>query len=445
MLGCFILFHLLRGQICYPKSFWGSIGVAKMKFTDKKVLNLKPRAKRYEVFEGNGLGVRVTPRGTKSWVVVYHFHGKSRRMTLGKYPQMTVAKAHKEFGQALERLEQGSDPGAARVEDNSEARKAPTVDMLVDEYMEKWAKPRKRSWAKDQSLLDNDVKPIWGRRKAKDITRRDVITLLDKIVDRGAPIQANRVLAVVRKMFNFAISRDMVDASPCVAVQAPAPENRRDRVLTKDEVRNVWLLLEEATQDKGSNLQDEEQERLSMASGTALAIQFQLVTAQRKGEVAGAEWSEIDLESGWWVIPAEKSKNKLPHRVPLSPFAQCILKAAEKKADDSPWVFPSPRDGGEKRIADTAIDRAVRNNRQVFGIEPFTPHDLRRTAASFMTSMGISRLVVSKILNHAEQGVTAVYDRHSYDSEKRRALNAWSQKLSSLISDSVNNVVDIRG
>lgn len=160
--------------------------------------------------------------------------------------------------------------------------------------------------------------------------------------------------------------------------------------------------------------------------------------------MAAAEWSEFDLESGWWVIPAEKSKNKLTHRVPLSPLAKEILKTAKEQAEDSQWVFPSPRDGGSKRIADTAIDRAVRNNRQVFGIDSFTPHDLRRTAASLMTSMGISRLVVSKILNHAEQGVTAVYDRHSYDSEKKTALEAWGRKLESIVSGTVSNVIEIR-
>lgn len=389
------------------------------------------------------MGVRVTPKGTKSWVMVYRFQGKARRLTIGKYPQMTVALAHKEFGKALDKLDKGIDPGAVRVGENIEDRKAPTVEALIKEYLDKWAKPRKRSWEKDESLLDNDVKPVWGKRKAKDITRRDVITLLDKIVERGAPIQANRTLAVIRKMFNFAISRDIVDTSPCVAIKAPAPENRRDRVLSKAEIKTVWNVLDKALEEADIE-PDNEESKLSMALGTSLALKFQLITAQRKGEVAAAEWSEIDLVSGWWTIPAEKSKNKLPHRVPLSPLAIEILTLAKEEAGDSIWVFPSPRDGGKKRIADTAIDRAVRNNRKLFGIADFTPHDLRRTAASHMTGVGISRLVVAKILNHVESGITAVYDRHSYDPEKKRALDAWGRVLDEIINGkAADNVIEI--
>jgi integrase len=182
-----------------------------------------------------------------------------------------------------------------------------------------------------------------------------------------------------------------------------------------------------------------------MALGTSLALKFQLVTAQRKGEVAAAEWAEMDLASGWWTIPAEKSKNKLPHRVPLSPLAIGLLTLAKEAAGNSPWVFPSPRDGGKKKIADTAIDRAVRNNRKIFGVDDFTPHDLRRTAASHMTGVGISRLVVAKILNHMESGITAVYDRHSYDPEKKRALDAWARVLDEIINGkAADNVIDMQ-
>lgn len=278
------MFHPLQGQFCYPKSLRGSSGVAEMKFTDRKVLNLKPKVERYEVFEGNGLGIRVTPKGTKSWVMVYRFQGKSRRMTLGKYPKMTVATAHKEFGRALDLLDHEVDPGTARVDENSETRKAPTVEGLVSEYMEKWAKPRKRSWAKDQSLLENDVIPVWGKRKANDITRRDVIKLLDKIVDRGAPIQANRTLAVVRKMFNFAISRDIVDVSPCAAVKAPAPENRRDRVLGKEEIKTFWLALDKAQQKRAPEPESQKGEnKISMAPGDCASPQIPACDSPTEG------------------------------------------------------------------------------------------------------------------------------------------------------------------
>ncbi|HIG50388.1 MAG TPA: site-specific integrase, partial [Gammaproteobacteria bacterium] len=120
-------------------------------------------------------------------------------------------------------------------------------------------------------------------------------------------------------------------------------------------------------------------------------------------------WSDLNLKDGWWIIPKEKSKNNLPHRVPLSSLALKILKEAKKLSKGSPFLFPSPTKE-KSHITEPAIDRAIRNNRELFDIDHFVPHDLRRTVASQITAMSFPRLTVSKILNHVESGVTAVYD-----------------------------------
>jgi integrase len=216
-------------------------------------------------------------------------------------------------------------------------------------------------------------------------------------------------------MFNWAISRDLVEANPCTAVKMPAKENRKDRMLSDDEICIFW--------DKLNNA--------SMSELTRLCLKFQLVTAQRKGEIIIAEWSEFDLTNGWWTIPSEKAKNKLSHRVPMSSLALQLLGQIKKLSDDSRWLFPSTK--GNKPVLDTSIDHALHKNEAKFGIPPFTPHDLRRTAASHMTGLGVPRLTVSKILNHVESGITAVYDRHSYDQEKRKALYLWGDKLSKMV------------
>ncbi len=396
-----------------------------MKFTDKKIQNLKPKPQRYEVWEGNGFGVRVTPRGVRSFVYLYRFEGKARRLTLGTYPTMTLADAHKAHAEAVKKLEQGIDPGIEAVAGRAEERQAPTMATLADEYLEKWAKPRKRSWREDERILKKDVIPEWGRRKAREITRRDVIRLLDGIVDRGAGIMANRTLATIRKMFNFAVSRDIVPVSPCLSVRAPAQEQRRDRVLTTDEIRAFWHALEGAKM---------------MADGTKLALKLQLVTGQRKAEIVSAAWDEIDLTDKWWTIPPEKAKNKMAHRVPLSPLALELLQAAKNITGDSPWIFPSTQT--DRHITPEAVDHALRRpGLEALGFT-FVPHDLRRTAATFMTgSCGIPRLVVSKILNHAEPHITAVYDRASYDKEKQMALDAWARKLQGIVEGAEINVV----
>ena len=163
-----------------------------MRFTDRSIAALKPKVERYEVWEDGrtGFGVRVSPKGRKSWVYMYRFGGKARRMGLGTYPAIGLASARVKHASAKEKLTKGVDPGALQIERKRAERGAETVADLIDEYLEKWARPRKRSAAEDERMLRKDVLPIWGARKAKEITRRDVITLLDGVVDRGSPIQA---------------------------------------------------------------------------------------------------------------------------------------------------------------------------------------------------------------------------------------------------------------
>jgi Arm DNA-binding domain/Phage integrase family len=266
------------------------------RFTDKFIAALRPTAERFEKWEGGGFGIRVSPRGGKAWIWVYHFDGRPRRMTFGAYPAVGLADARVKVGEARKLLERGVDPGDREVQQRKADRGAETLEELAEVYLEKWARPRKRSAAEDERILNKDVAPAWGRRKAKDIARRDVIALLDKIVDRGSPIAANRTLAVVRRMFGWALSRDIVSANPCARVKAPSQETRRDRVLSADEIAGLWRALDKPD--------------LAISKPIRLALKLQLATGQRKGEVVGAEWGEFDLNELIWTIPGERAKNR---------------------------------------------------------------------------------------------------------------------------------------
>jgi integrase len=169
-----------------------------------------------------------------------------------------------------------------------------------------------------------------------------------------------------------------------------------------------------------------------MSEQTKLVLKLQLVLGQRKGEIISAEWSEIDHLSGWWTIPAKKAKNGQAHRVPLSSLAKQLLEEVKQLSGTSRFLFPAKLK--DTSITGTSIDHAVRRS-SFTGIKAWTPHDLRRTVASHITSMGIPRLVVSKILNHVESTITAVYDRHGYDNEKFNALEAWSLRLKEIICE----------
>ena len=424
-----------------------------MRFTDAAVKALKPQADRYEVWEDGqtGFGVRVSPKGLKSWIFMYRFDGKARRMTLGNYPAMSLRDAGLALAEAKKKLDLGADPGVSLVQSRKDDREALTVKDLVDEYLERWAKPRKRSWQEDERILNLDVVPGWGRRKAKDITRRDVLKLLDGIVGRGAPIQANRTLEVVRRMFNFAIERDIIAVSPCYLVKAPSRENRKDRVLSADEIRALWCGL-----DRAGDPASDDAKKVKLHPLSALAVKLMLVTCQRKGEVVGVRWEDIDREAEMWTIPAEVAKNGQAHRVPLSKLALDILDAAERLAtpkpkkgqtltpERPPFVFYSARTRAP--FTPEAINTALSRNFEALGVKDFTPHDLRRTGASHMTSMGIPRLTVSKVLNHVEKGVTAIYDRYAYDPEKRHALDTWAARLVEIVEGKApaGNVVALR-
>lgn len=253
---------------------------------------------------------------------MYRHHGRLRRLTIGTYPGLGLADARDKAKELLHQTALGKDPATEKQVN----RGAPTFGELARDYIEMYAKPHKRSWEEDQRMLDHDLLPRWKNSKAQDIKRRDVIALLDSLVQR-APIQANRTLALLRKLYNWAISRDLVDVNPCAQVKMPAKENQKDRVLNEEEIRTFWHGLTTA----------------SMTEFVRLCLKLQLVTAQRKGEIVGAEWSEFDLNAGWWTIPAGRAKNKLAHRVPLSSLALDILSQIRVLSADSRWKFVEVR------------------------------------------------------------------------------------------------------
>lgn len=410
----------------------------RLKLTDKSVATLKGRGARYEVWDKTrpAFGVRIGQSGKKSFVFMYHWEGRPRRMTLGQYPKMSLADAGVAFAGARKQLELGIDPGASEVEKRRQIRATPTVRELGEEYLERHSKPNKRSWKEDQRVLGHDVYPVWGSRKITAVRRRDVNALLDDIAAR-APVQANRTFAIIRSMFRFAESRDYIPVSPCHGVKARTRERSRDRVLEMPEVAALWNGVEA----KG------------ISAVLRLAIRFLLLTGQRIGEVVNAEWSEIDLENRVWTLPSIKVKNGKPHRVPLSAQAVAVLTQAKalaaeieqrrshpRKRDAAKWsgkdcsvrwVFPSRY--GEAPITSGCVDRALRRLRTDGKVSDFRPHDLRRTAASHMTRLGIDRLTVHKLLNHSDRSITAIYDRYDYDTPKRRAVEAWGVEVEATI------------
>jgi integrase len=393
-----------------------------MTFTDLMVRKLKPETKKYTRSEGNGFTIRVYPSGVKTWLYVYSVGNSRREMNLGNYPEVTLETARRNFDAARIKVKNSIDPLAEKEEAAEARRKAPTVGELIDEYLKKHAMANKKSWREDERCLHKDVLPFWGDRKAAEIKKRDVVLLLERIVERGSPIMANNTLEKIRKMFNFAVERDILEFTPCYGVKKPTKQEYKDRVLTDKEIVLVWHGLDSAP----------------MTEEMRRALKLVLVTAQRPGEVIGIHSNEIAED--WWTIPAERAKNGKTHRVFLTQTARELI--GEKQG----YIFESPRGG--KPMDGNAVAYSVRRSLEKPGgqagasedagegalsgklvMEPWTPHDLRRTAATNMSALGFPDETVDAVLNHVKKGVIAIYNRHGYDKEKQQALEAWERRL----------------
>jgi len=441
-----------------------------MKFTDKFVMNLKPKDKMYQVRETEGFGVRILTSGLRIFFFVYTIAGKRRQMNLGDYPDVTLGKARDRAADARKALKDGKDPQEIGFEwhrnperEKREAAKKleeelknPTVKQLAAEYMQKHAKVNKResSWTEDERLLNKNVLPAWGERKAKDIKKRDCVALLDAFMDR--PALCHNILKLTRKMFNFAVEKDILEHTPFTGVKAPVQITHRERTLSEIEIKALWTT---------------ELPKASISDGVKRILKLILLTGQRPGEVAGIHAKEV--ASNWWTIPGERAKNKQPHRVFLSSMALELL----GQPDESGYYFPSPvvkTDDNDnpiyQHIDENAVAYAIRRNlkdytpkRPIKGktismvkvaedrkmnMAHFTPHDLRRTAATFMSQLGFSDEVIDSVLSHKKTGIIKTYNQNKYDREKQLALVAWERKLNSIITATEgsqgNNVISIR-
>lgn len=446
----------------------------------------RPKARQDVNVDGReGLVVRLHPSGVISFRFRYTFWDPVKRartrqwLVLGEYGKggLSLAQAFDMHAQAQREIESNLDPAEERRKRLEAERRAQEeragagrVADLVEQFVhrklraERWDETR-RAWIRDErnktkarkrpdaaaallGYIDRsapDQKPRkktsiatliseYGKLNARDLTKRQLITLLDAIVDRGAPVSANRTHALLKQLFDWAAAKDLVPASPMAGIERPGgDESPRNRVLTADEVKAFWTKLADA----------------DMAEPTQLALKLLLVTAQHRGELTFAKWSHFDPDSKLWTIPVELLKTSHarrtkpePHAVPLSPLAVELLGQLKEFTGGGIYVLPAHADKKKNRsYSERVLSRAVRQNEDHFGIAHFTPHDLRRTAASFMTKIGVPRLHVKKVLNHSTGDIAEVYDRHDYFSEKRAALERWGEYLTILIEGREETVI----
>lgn len=422
--------------------------------TQRAVDTLKaPASGRVEYFDRvlPGFGLRISEGGRKTWFVMYRVGGKKVRETIGTLPLIPkVEKARDLARDSLQQAQAGLHPVEHRRAAKRQAAEKPNSFKAVAElYFERYASKNTKpsTWGELRRQLEIDVYPKWGDRPIREITRRDVAELLDGIADRGAPVQANRTLARLRALFNWALDRDIIATNPLARMKRPIVENERSRMLTDDEIRLFWSGCD----------------RLGWPFGPMCKLL--LLTAQRRTEVAGMRWSEIELDKRTWTISRERAKNDREHAVHLSDLAIDVIEALPRfangvgKGTEPDLVFTTT---GETHVSgySKAKDRLDRHMLDIMrsdlvdagkdaakaAIGGWIFHDLRRTAATGMAKLNAAPHVVDRILNHVSgtiRGVAAVYNRHAYIEERKAVLDTWGRYVENLVRPGPPNVVQL--
>jgi integrase len=380
--------------------------------TDLKIRKLNQPHKRVEIWDYRvpAFGLRVSPTGNKSFVLLYRHKGRPRRLTLGKYPIVSLAEARNRAIAALGEVARGIDPRVKKATANHIMRFDDTVDMFVRTYCSQHNRASTRR--ETERLLRARFASRWAARDLREIGKADIVKIVDETLQMGAPSAANHALATIRLFFNWCFDRGLVDNNPCDRLKAPAKKIARDRVLDDVEIARVWHAAS------------------SIGYPFGTISQLLLLTAQRRNEVTSMRWKDLDFEAALWSIPAGLTKNGATHVVPLVPEVLAILRRVPRIDND--LLFPSRV--GEGR-AFSGFSKGKERLATLSDVAEFTLHDLRRTAATRLASLGVAPHVVERLLNHVTGtlgGVAGVYNRFKYRDEVRAALEMWTAHIGQL-------------
>lgn len=373
------------------------------KLTDRGIKTLGPRSSTYIEFDTvvKGFGVRVTPNGTKAFVIDYRTRsGRQRRYTIGKFPTWSVTAAREEAKRLLRKVGLGGDPVAER----NKARGGESMADLAERYVEEYL-PTKRpkSQCDDRSMIRLSILPAMGTTKVRDVDRTAVRALHRKITQAGTPNRANAVLRLLSKMFNLAVEWDMRADNPAKGIQKNHEEHR-ERYLSKAEIERLWKAL------------NAEQDRESVG-----VILLAMLTGARLSEIIKATWDQFDLEQGVWTKPSAHTKQKRTHRAPLTPRVWAMLRAMREENPHESMLFPVRAKIGTVRPAWERVRAAAK-------LDDVRFHDLRHSFASLLAGDGVSLLMIGKLLGHTQVKTTARY-AHLADQPLRDAVERVGKLL----------------
>jgi integrase len=390
--------------------------------TDRFCSSVKATNGRTDFFDEKvpGLALRVTEQGHRSWC--FHFRsprdGKRARATIGTYPGTSLAAARGKALEARGNVDDGQDP---RLVLAGQATAELTVAGLVDLYLAELEVRNVRSKPEIERRLRKNVVPIIGGVKLTALRKPDARNVTRPIIQRGSPIEALRVFEDLRGMVRWATEESKIEINPLDGMAKPAESKARDRKLTDDEIATLWIGLPKS---------------LARSVQCQRIVKLALITAQRSGEVSGMVPAELDLKAREWRLPPERSKNGRGHTIPLSDIAIEIIKDAMADAGEGKPLFD---------LSSEAIARTILRGNEItkdrpkgrFNIEPWSMHDLRRTALDYMAKLGVQPIVIGAVANHLSVTSANVtfkhYATYDYAKERREALDLWADRLAAIV------------
>ena len=390
-----------------------------MPLTDTAIRALKPKATRYSRTDERGLVLEVFPTGGMLWHYRYRLNGKQERVTLGRYPALSLKLARAERDRRETLVAQGQSPAVQK----RLAKQGAAPDSTVAEFGERFfrdvvAKDR-RDLTIPRRYFDKSIVPAIGAKAVRDVTTEDVRAIIWRKKDEGFDAAAGNIRSVLKRLFDYAQTAGLVSTNPVLALpmRHVHKARARERALSPDEIR---AFLKAAFE---SNIRRQ----------FKIGLHLILLTMVRKSELLLARWQHLDLEQGEWHIPAEHSKTGKPHIVFLSRQAVTLFKELRALSGGSELVMPG-RGSLTRPFAHNAINTALKTALQGQDIPAFTIHDLRRTASTLLHENGWPSDVVEKALNHTIGGVRGVYNRAEYAPQRREMLQFWADTIEQLMS-----------
>jgi integrase len=407
------------------------------KLTDVQLRNWIKTGKPLAIADGEGLTFTLSAKGTAAWTLRYRVAGKPKELTLGRYPDISLTKAREIASAKRAEVQQGIDPAAEKRKAEHATANAWTFRKLAEDYFEKVADRLAENtiYGRKQQLRDY-VHPKIGNIAAADVSPVEIVAIVEAASVKSLHV-ARLVLIAIKEVFAYGIARHVVTQNPCAHITAKAiiggTKQQRERVMLTD--GEIGALLDALP---------------TISRPNALMVRILLATGTRIGELAQAEWTSVDFERAEWTIPVEHSKTKKAFVIPLTPMVAGWFAELQAMAFGSRYVLPiRTRNHGNEEDAPmepTTLNAALRNLAKTLGnkCHRFTPHDLRSTCRSHLGMLGVDVLIAERCLNHSLGGLVAVYDKHDYLTERRRALELWAAKLATIEAGAAFNVVPLK-